>query len=766
MATKWKKSKTIFGFFSFALGVSLLLTSLLPLAGSMMSESGRDRLKNTLQSDFQQTESFRDYLSRLMNTFLAMGAGGPVNGDYYSYGDEYALAVEGVAETVILQQDVGWYIDSGSVVGKPTEATRAQWKKEAEAYHQAIQGDKNILYCIQNGDTVLYTNIDDADYYHAAPSGYDTVLTFQNGKCTLAIAGEQVSIYGENGQSLYVDDGEHWYLPGYVNFPAGKETEDVSVFIAVADVPALYLQPNYASNWSRWQYNRLYQLEQNWQSRRSALMSGAIQMAVGLLLLFIWFPLRREKSLADRAIAGMTGRIWFECKLLLLLAALVFLVLPLTENMRYLFQEMTFAVAMEDGVYYQAPWFLTEYIQEVAHRPGAILPAFWTLYLFLNDLHYGDKPWRHGLLGLLRAKGLRLPVQKRFSRQCGWMGLSLLLVGAELIFFLILATVQNSLPRWSIWNLFLLPLLLSLVIYLVTARRFLTLAKDLGLLTDQITAVHNGDLTSGLLPADSDLGKASQEVADIQQGMARAVAEQTRSERMKVELVTNVSHDIKTPLTSIISYAELLKQEQLAPPAGEYVDILSQKAERLRAMVLDVFEVSKAASGDLPVKLEPLDLAKLLRQTVADMAEVIETAPVTLRQSLPEEPVTIVADGDRLYRVFQNLLQNALGYALEGSRVYLTLGIEDGKAVVSVKNTSKTELPGGVDFTARFVRGDPSRTDGGSGLGLAIAESFTAACGGILRVEPVADLFVVTVEFPLAPDYDSSPAVMDAEIAE
>ena len=248
--------------------------------------------------------------------------------------------------------------------------------------------------------------------------------------------------------------------------------------------------------------------------------------------------------------------------------------------------------------------------------------------------------------------------------------------------------------------------------------------------------------------------------------MARAVAEQTRSERMKVELVTNVSHDIKTPLTSIISYAELLKQEQLAPPAGEYVDILCQKAERLRAMVLDVFEVSKAASGDLPVKLEPLDLAKLLRQTVADMAEVIETAPGTLRQSLPEEPVTIVTDGDRLYRVFQNLLQNALGYALEGSRVYLTLGIEDGKAVVSVKNTSKTELPGGVDFTARFVRGDPSRTDGGSGLGLAIAESFTAACGGILRVEPVADLFVVTVEFPLAPDYDSSPAVMDAEIAE
>ena len=249
---------------------------------------------------------------------------------------------------------------------------------------------------------------------------------------------------------------------------------------------------------------------------------------------------------------------------------------------------------------------------------------------------------------------------------------------------------------------------------------------------------------------DSDLGLASEELADIQQGIQRAVEEQTKSQRMKVELVTNVSHDLKTPLTSIISYAELLKQEKLDPPAGKYVEILAQKAERLRTMVLDVFEISKASSGNLPVKLEPLDLAKLLRQTTADMAEVIVAAPVTLRQSLPEEPVTIVADGNRLYRVFQNLLQNALKYALEGSRVYLTLVVKDGKAEVAVKNTSKTELPDGVDFTERFVRGDQSRTDGGSGLGLAIADSFTRACGGELTVEPVADLFVVTVRFSLS----------------
>ena len=134
----------------------------------------------------------------------------------------------------------------------------------------------------------------------------------------------------------------------------------------------------------------------------------------------------------------------------------------------------------------------------------------------------------------------------------------------------------------------------------------------------------------------------------------------------------------------------------------------------------------------------------------ADMAQAIEEAPVLLRESLPEEPIPIIGDGDRLYRVFQNLLQNALKYALEGSRVYLALTAKDGVAEVAVKNTSRTELPDGVDFTARFVRGDQSRTDGGSGLGLAIADSFTRACGGELFVEPVADLFVVRVTFPLS----------------
>ena len=217
---------------------------------------------------------------------------------------------------------------------------------------------------------------------------------------------------------------------------------------------------------------------------------------------------------------------------------------------------------------------------------------------------------------------------------------------------------------------------------------------------------------------------------------------------MKVELVANVSHDIKTPLTSIVSYVDILKQEENLPEdVKDYIRVLGEKSERLSAMVQDVFEVSKAASGELQVKPEKLDFAKLLRQTLADMAEPIEQSGLSMRVSISEEPVMITADGQRMYRVFQNLLQNALKYSLPGSRVYLTLVEKDGNATAVMKNTSATELGDGIDFTERFVRGDKSRTDGGSGLGLSIAKSFTEACGGSFRVETDADLFTAVVSF-------------------
>lgn len=311
--------------------------------------------------------------------------------------------------------------------------------------------------------------------------------------------------------------------------------------------------------------------------------------------------------------------------------------------------------------------------------------------------------------------------------------------------------VASNLSAGPLWWILTAICGVALVLLAWTLKRQQSIWIDLGMLCDQVAHLRSGQIDKPLeLPFNHELYQAADDLNHVQQGLHQAVEERTRSERMKVELVTNVSHDLKTPLTSIISYTELLAQEPLEPPASEYVQILNDKSQRLKAMVQDVFEVSKATSGQLPVKLETLDFGRLLRQTLADMAQAIEGSGLTLRTAIPEEAVPITADSDRMYRVFQNLIGNALKYSLSGTRIYLTLAVEGDVATASVKNTSITELNPGADYTGRFVRGDGSRTDGGSGLGLSIADSFTRACGGELKVTTEADLFTACVTFSLS----------------
>ena len=292
--------------------------------------------------------------------------------------------------------------------------------------------------------------------------------------------------------------------------------------------------------------------------------------------------------------------------------------------------------------------------------------------------------------------------------------------------------------------------------FLLTAyfvgRKNMETAKDMEIISGYISEIRNGNY-QGIegKAAGHDLQKVMAELEDIRHGLEEAVEEQLKSQKMKVELIANVSHDIKTPLTSIISYVQFLKQEEELPEhVKDYVKILDEKSQRLKNMVQDVFAVSKAASGELPMHMEKLDFGKLLCQTMADMEEQIEGSQVSFRTDLPESPVMIMADGQRMYRVFQNLFQNAIQYSLAGSRVYVTLQTKGVMASASVKNASLMELDKEKDFAERFTRGDESRTDGGSGLGLAIAQSFTEACGGEFLWETDADLFVVKVSFRIA----------------
>jgi signal transduction histidine kinase len=204
-------------------------------------------------------------------------------------------------------------------------------------------------------------------------------------------------------------------------------------------------------------------------------------------------------------------------------------------------------------------------------------------------------------------------------------------------------------------------------------------------------------------------------------------------------------------ITSIISYVDLLKREDgLSDQAKEYVGILSDKSNRLKSIVSDLFELAKSTSRDLKLELEEIDIRKLIHQTLGEMSDIIATSCIQIRTEFPEEDVVITSDGNKLYRVLQNIIDNALKYSLKDTRVYVKLennGIDDR---VTVINTSAYEM----SFTEeeifrRFYRGDEARSGEGSGLGLSIAESFTRNLGGRLRVVIDSDQFKVIMEFPL-----------------
>ena len=249
------------------------------------------------------------------------------------------------------------------------------------------------------------------------------------------------------------------------------------------------------------------------------------------------------------------------------------------------------------------------------------------------------------------------------------------------------------------------------------------------------------------LPA---LKKHEENLQSIQLGIQKAVDEQTRAERMKTELITNVSHDIKTPLTSIVNYVDLLEKEDIQPEkAKEYVDVLNRQSARLKKLTEDLVEASKASSGSLPVHLAPTDVNVLLSQLAGDYMEKLEDAQLEpIFRPAPSQPV-IQADGQLLSRVLGNLFSNICTYAMPGTRVYFESAADENTVSLTFKNISKYELNiPAEELMARFVRGDRSRHTEGSGLGLSIAQSLTELQGGTFRLEIDGDLFKAVVTFP------------------
>ena len=264
-------------------------------------------------------------------------------------------------------------------------------------------------------------------------------------------------------------------------------------------------------------------------------------------------------------------------------------------------------------------------------------------------------------------------------------------------------------------------------------------------------AMANGDL--GYCVDTSDMKREFREHGEnlnsIGRGMAIAVNERMKSERFKTELITNVSHDLKTPLTSIVTYIDLLQKKDIQDEkAKEYIDTIARQSKKLKKLTEDLIDASKASSGALNVNMERVNISELLRQSSAEYGERMEAVNITPVVNMPEEDIYVRADGRLLWRVVENLLQNICKHGMPGTRAYLEARTENGRAVVSFKNISQQQLNIPVEeLLERFVQGDESRSRGGSGLGLNIAESLTELMKGKLKLSLDGDLFKVELWF-------------------
>ncbi len=467
-------------------------------------------------------------------------------------------------------------------------------------------------------------------------------------------------------------------------------------------------------------------------------------LALFLAALVFVFLFRRDRRQFELVLSQLLAKIWVEVKLLFLIGA-------------FLLCFFLSGISTTDGT---------------AFLMTTLMALVVLLYLLCLDIGHNRRFFRHNIIhSLLKAINSYQEMTTFQQRSLRRLSSCLAVITAVCMItaVCVIILLQNKLGPEPFQGFFLFAICTFSVASVVGTILWYTLAlkrdlQDWNVLMAQIREMYEGNLNAvNHVPPTSNLYDCAMQLNMIRTGIEKAVEEGTKADRTKVELITNVSHDIKTPLTSIVSYIELLKKEKDLPPhVVDYITTISRKAERLSNIVQDVFEVSKAATGNITLNLADLDIGKLLRQTLAEMEETIQNSQLVWRIDIPEYPILVHSDGQRMYRVFQNLIRNCTQYALEGSRAYVTVKSENGVAQVSIRNVSRNEITMDSEtLTARFVRGDQNRTTEGSGLGLSIAKSFTEACGGAFTLRTDGDLFLVTVQFPQVPGKPkATPAVL------
>lgn len=573
------------------------------------------------------------------------------------------------------------------------------------------KGEEDLLYHIKRGKNVVVKS----DYKSPLYSPQDGHLLLPE-NVTLCCYWD-----GYNNKLHFFEEDAYQsgLLPenyfSYQYKPNAEKTSNISFVIALKDVT------DFSSEY-------ISSLDELACTHRTILLTLFVSGGLFVLLVLIRLITAKATRQVMNSFSTLSNKLYLEFKIILLIALFLW-------SYRYCLWHFT------------ASQFLRYQVIPHAWLYGLVGIC---LYLLYKDFRYNGKGFFQSSL----VYTLTASIAEHFHHM-GWQRKTFLLYISYFttgIICFVAGVVLLCHNRAMMPSILALLLLIAGLVILILQKRFYGLIKDIFSISNRLEAISTGNTEAELkLRKSSLLAQMATHIMDVEQGIDAAVENTLRANKMRVELITNVSHDLKTPLTSIINYADLLCEENLPAPAGDYALSLRQKAYRLKSMVQDVFELSKATSGNLPMEKTRLDLTKLMHQTLADMDERIQESTLTFKTNICNTPLMIEADGEKLYRIFQNLIVNALQYSLENSRVYIDVVQQDENACVWIKSISRQELDfDPKEIVERFVRADASRTTEGSGLGLSIVQSFTEACGGTFSIDLNADLFTAFVSFPLS----------------
>lgn len=379
---------------------------------------------------------------------------------------------------------------------------------------------------------------------------------------------------------------------------------------------------------------------------------------------------------------------------------------------------------------------------------------FWRNTLIVKFFRFLKKSWKrfrtalHNIKEDIKAHAIPNHRMENLRTSILFLFVGYLLLNVILIGLTILCMADGPSFAWLFFTV--LTVLFNLIVLILFWKTVIALDE----IMTAVSKMRQGDLNYPLKTEKMPrpLRKFGEDVVDMQDGMRTAVDEAIKGEHMKTELITNVSHDLKTPLTAIVNYVDLLKKCDISDAtAQEYIGVLEEKSERLKHLIEDLVEASKATTGNLKLNFIKVNLYELAMQAVGENEDALEAAGLDVRLNTPEKEPILYADSQKTWRIIDNLISNVKKYALAGTRVYIEVSEDNGYGVFSIKNVSRDPLDVPVEqLTQRFVRGDASRSTEGSGLGLSIAQSLCELQKGTLAVSMDGDLFKVTVHLPLA----------------